>query len=228
MFARLRCRRFSVVRLAVAVGVLVPAGSAVAGPVWLEPAGWNQGVSATPGGWWTSPDGGVTIYGKPNADFPSLAYLQTAYCNPYGPATQLVGAGLTRIRWHANANDLKAYLRFLAPNGNDLGVGGGLTSLASTRRYFYNYVPEGVNLELQKDALTADAYSFAGGQCVWGSVIFNGPGSDGVLDSAGFTPLVTNRLDSVRVEDLQGPAVSGAASWTSWITQAAGRMPAKG
>ena len=218
MFARLRCRRFSVVRLAVAVGVLVPAGSAVAGPVWLEPAGWNQGVSATPGGWWTSPDGGVTIYGKPNADFPSLAYLQTAYCNPYGPATQLVGAGLTRIRWHANANDMKAYLRFLAPNGNDLGVGGGLTSLASTRRYFYNYVPEGVNLELQKDALTADAYSFAGGQCVWGSVIFNGLGSDGVLDSAGFTPLVTNRLDSVRVEDLQGPAVSGAASWTSWIT----------
>ena len=210
--------RTSVAWLAVAVGLLVSSAPAVAGPVWTEPGGWNQPVSASAGGWWTTPDGGATIYGKPNADFPSLAHLQTGYCNPYGSETQLVGASVLRVRWHANANDMSAYLRFLAPNGNDLGIGGGLTSLASTRRYFYNYVPEGVNLELQKDARTSDTYSFAGGSCVWGGVIFNGVGSNGVVDSAGFTPLVTNQLSSVQVEDLRGPAVSGATSWASWLT----------
>ena len=198
--------------------LLIVSSPAVAGPVFSEPAGWNQPVTSSPGGWWTTTDGGVTITGKANADYPALANMQTAYCNPYGPATQLIGASLTRVRWHTNANDMHAYLRFVAPNGNDLGVGGGLTSLLSTRRYLYNYSPELINLELQKNALTTDAYTFAGGQCVFGGLLFNGAGSDGVVDTAGFTPLVTNRLDGVLVEDLQGPAVANASTWSTWIT----------
>ncbi len=113
---------------------------------------------------------------------------------------------------------MHAYMRFVAPSGNDLGIGGGLTSLLSTRRYLYNYSPELVNLELQKNALTADTYTFAGGQCVFGGVVFNGAGSDGIVDTPAFTPLMTNRLDTVQVEDLQGPAASGASTWSQWIT----------
>ena len=105
-FSRLLVVRSSLVRVAVAVGVLGSAAPALAGPVFSESAGWNQVVSASAGGWWSSPDGGVTIQGKPNADFPSLAFLQTGYCNPYGAGTQLVGASLMRVRWHANANDM--------------------------------------------------------------------------------------------------------------------------
>jgi hypothetical protein len=200
------------------LALVAGSSSAVAGPVFSEPAAWNQPVTATGGGWWTTGDGGVTITGKPNGDYPALANLQTGYCNPFGPATQIVGASMTRVRWHTNANDMHVYTRFIAPNGNDLGIGGGLTSLRSTRRYLYNYAPEGINLELQKNALTADAYTFPGGQCVFGGVLFNGAGSDGVVDTPGFTPLVTNRLDTVQVEDLQGPAVGGASTWPTWIT----------
>ena len=204
--------------IGVLLGLLSLASPALAGPAFSEPAGWNQPVTSSPGGWWTTTDGGVTISGKKNADYPALANLQTGYCNPFGPATQLVGASLTRVRWHDSANDMYAYLRFIAPNGNDLGVGGGLTSLRSTRRYLYNYSPESINLELQDHAVTADTYTFAGGQCVFGGVLFNGAGSDGVVDTAGFLPLMTNRLDTVLVEDLQGPAVANAATWTTWIT----------
>ncbi len=207
-----------VIGLCTLITLLVGSSSAVAGPVFAEPAGWNQPLTATPGGWWTSGDGGVTITGKANGDYPAIAYLQSGYCNPYGPGTQLVGASMTRVRWHTNANDMHAYMRFVAPNGNDLGIGGGLTSLLSTRRYLYNYSPELVNLELQKNALTADTYTFAGGQCVFGGVVFNGAGSDGVVDTPAFTPLMTNRLDTVQVEDLQGPAASGASTWSQWLT----------
>ncbi len=215
---RLSRIRHHLAPLGALLGLLFVSAPAVAGPVFSEPATWNQPVTATPGGWWTSGDGGVTITGKANGDFPALAHLQTGYCNPYGPGTHLIGASLTRVRWHTNANDMPAYMRFVAPNGNDLGVGGGLTSLLSTRRYLYNYSPELVNLELQKNALTADAYTFAGGQCVFGGVLFNGAGSNGVIDTAGFTPLMTNRLDSVLVEDLQGPAAANATTWPQWIT----------
>ena len=55
-----------------AVALLGGSAPALAGPVFAEPAAWNQPVSATAGGWWTTSDGGVTIAGKPNGDFPTL------------------------------------------------------------------------------------------------------------------------------------------------------------
>ena len=202
----------------VAVGALGCATSAMAGPTFSLPASWNQPVSASAGGWWTSSDGGTTIQGKANADYPASAHLTTGYCNPYGANTQLVGATITRVRWQANSSDMTAYMRFLTPAGTDLGVTGGLTSLKSTRRYLYDYNPEGINLQLAASAHTADTYAFPGGQCVQGGVLFNGPGSDGVTDASGFTPIMTNQLNNVTVEDLQGPAVANVTSWATWIT----------
>jgi hypothetical protein len=203
---------------AVAACALAIPTAAAAGPTIEVPASWNQPHTASAGSWWTTTDAGNTVQGKANADYPSLAHLTSAYCNPYGPATQLVGARLTRVRWHANANDMFAYVRFLTPAGIDLGVTGGLTSLLSTRRYLYDYAPEGVNLQLGAGNVTTDAYSFPGGQCVHGGVLFNGAGSNGVVDTPGWTPLVTNRLDAVVVEDLQGPQATSPTSWSSWIT----------
>lgn len=196
--------------------VTVPS-AAVAGPAFTEAASWNQPVATTPGGWWLPEDGGNTIRGKANADYPLGAYLQTGYCNPFGPNTQLIGASVRRVRWHANANDMFAYLRFIAPSG-ETGITGGATSLLTTRRYLYGYQPEGVNLELAASNVVDDHYAFSPGQCVAGGVFFNGPGSNGVLDSPGWTPLVTNMLLDVTVEDLQGPAVANATTWGTWIT----------
>ena len=199
------------------VALSVPASASTA-PTIEVAAGWNQPVGATAGGYWTTTDGGTTIQGKANADYPALANLQTGYCDPYGAGTQIVGASLTRVRWHANANDMSAYMRFLTPAGVDLGVAGGLTSLLSTRRYLYNYAPEGINLQLPTANVTSDRYTFPGGQCVHAGVLFNGAGSDGVTDTPGWTPLVTSRLDTVTIEDLQGPSVTGPTSWATWIT----------
>lgn len=202
----------------VAAGALGCATTAIAGPTFSVAASWNQPVSATAGGYWTSADGGSTIQGKANADYPASAALTSGYCNPYGANTQLVGATITRVRWQGNASDMSAFMRFITPAGTDLGVEGGLTSLKSTRRYLYDYSPEGINLQLSASTLTSDTYTFPGGQCVHGGVLFNGAGSDGVTDASGFTPLMTNQLNTVTVEDLQGPAVSGATSPASWIT----------
>jgi len=200
-----------------AFALLILPSVAVAGPAFTEPAGWNQPVAATPGGWWLAEDGGNTIRGKANADYPLGAYLQTGYCNPFGPGTQLVGASVRRVRWQANANDMFAYLRFIAPSG-ETGITGGATSLLTTRRYLYGYQPEGVNLELAKDNVVDDHYAFSPGQCVAGGVFFNGPGSNGVQDTPGWTPLMTNMLVDVTVEDLQGPAVASATTWGTWLT----------
>lgn len=204
--------------LAFSGAVAATSAVAVAGPTVDVPASWNQPAVASAGGFWTSTDNGLTIQGKANADYPALAHLISGFCNPFGPNTRLVGATLTRVRWHANANDMTAYMRLVTPAGADLGVAGGLTSLQSTRRYLYNYAPEGVNLQLGAANATTDSYTFTGGDCIQGGILFNGPGTDGVVDTPGWTPLVTNRLDRVTVEDLQGPSVANATSWTSWIT----------
>ena len=116
-----------------AVSALASAsGSALAAPTVTVPAAWNQPVTASGGGWWTSSDGGVTIYGKANADYPALANMQAGYCNPYGAQTQLVGASITRVRWHANANDMYAYMRFLTPAGSASTAASSSTAPAPT------------------------------------------------------------------------------------------------
>ena len=54
---------------------------------------------------------------------------------------------------------------------------------------------------------------FAAGQCFYGGVYANNTTSN-----LGFTTLVTNQVQGVKVEDLQGPAVANPTSSGAWLT----------
>lgn len=178
--------------------VAVAAPSALAGPVVELPGSWTAITGDV--GPFTTPDGGNTITAPGGgASIPAGSHLQTQYCNPFGPNTHLVGARVRRVRWHATANDIFAYMRIQGPDGVD-----------RHNRYLYN---QGISLEMQKDAVHDDLVDFAAGQCFYGGIYANNTSTN-----LAFTTLVTNQIQGVKVEDLQGPAVSGAFSWTSWLT----------
>lgn len=185
-------------RVVVVSGIVaVGPPSAAAGPVVEVSGSWTAITGDV--GPFTTPDGGTTITAPGGgASIPAGSHLQTQYCNPYGPNTQLVGARVRRVRWHATANDIFAFMRIQGADGVDL-----------SSRYLYN---QGISLEMQKDAVHDDLVTFAG-QCFYGGIYANGTSSN-----LAFTTLVTNQIQGVKVEDLQGPAVSGAFSWSSWLT----------
>ncbi len=178
--------------------VAVAAPSALAGPVVELPGSWTAITGDI--GPFTTPDGGNTITAPGGgASIPAGSHLQTQYCNQFGPNTQLVGARVRRVRWHATANDIFAYMRIQGPDGVD-----------RHNRYLYN---QGISLEMQKDVVHDDLVDFPAGQCFYGGIYANNTSTN-----LAFTTLVTNQIQGVKVEDLQGPAVSGAFSWTSWLT----------
>ena len=183
--------------VAVVGAVAVFASSALGGPIVEVGGSWTAVTGDV--GPFTTPDGGTTITAPGGgASIPAGSYLQTQYCNPYGANTHLVGARVRRVRWHATANDIFAFMRIQGPDGVDL-----------SSRYLYN---QGISLEMQKDAVHDDSVAFAG-QCFYGGIYANGTSSN-----LAFTTLVTNQIQGVKVEDLQGPAVSGTFSWSSWLT----------
>lgn len=174
------------------------ASSGLAGPV-VEVGGSWTAISGQAGPF-TTPDGGNTISAPGGgASIPAGSHLQTQYCNQYGPNTQLVGAHVRRVRWHATANDIFGYMRIQGPDGVDLH-----------NRYLYN---QGIALEMQKDAVHDDDVNFAAGQCFYGGIYANNTTS-----SLGFTTLVTNQIQGVKIEDLQGPAVANPTSTGAWLT----------
>lgn len=193
------------------------AGTALGGPTWWESTGWNQPVTATAGGWFTSTDGGTTILGKRDAAYPPTAFLQAKYCNRFGPSTQIAGMSVTRTRYHANTNDLNGWISVYTPQGKDYGVDGGQLSTKTTRRHLRNMVLEGVNMELLAQTPVTGTYTFPGGQCVWSRIAVSG-NNDAIIDTPGYRPSVTNRLTRVLVEDLQGPAVTHVTAPAGWVT----------
>ena len=174
----------------------VGAGSALAGPVVPQGASWTAITSNT--GHFTTPDGGNSIYAPGNVAIPAGANLQTQYCNQFGPATQLVGATVRRVRWQATANDFTAMLRIQDTTGTDIH-----------NRYLYN----NAGGEMQQGITYDDFHNLTPGQCMYGGIYANGASTP-----VGFTPTHTNQLLSVNVEDLQGPAVSGPISDGGWVT----------
>lgn len=193
-------------------------GPALAGPTTWETAGWNQMISSTPGGWFTSTDMGNTVIGKADAAYPSQAFLEAKYCDPFGSGTQLVGMGITRTRWHATVDDMNGSVTVYTPQSKYYGVDGGQAGTHTTQRFLKNQVVDGINLELQSRVSMADTYRFPGGQCVASRVAVRG-NDDRVVDTSGFVPHITQRLTKVLVEDLQGPAVANVTAPTDWITQ---------
>lgn len=174
------------------------ASSALAGPVVEVGASWTAITGQA--GPFTTPDGGNTITAPGGgASIPVGSHLQTQYCNQYGPGTQLVGAHVRRVRWQATSSDIFGYMRIQGPDGIDLH-----------NRYLYN---QGIALEMQKDTVYDDDVNFAAGQCFYGGIYANNTTSN-----LGFTTLVTNQIQGVKVEDLQGPAVTGPTSSGAWLT----------
>ena len=196
-----------------AVGV----APALGGPVTWETASWNQMVAATPGGWFTSTDMGNTVIGKADVAYPTQAFLEAGYCDPFGANTQLVGMGITRTRWHAVTDDMNGSVTVYTPQRKYLGVEGGQASTHTTQRFLKNQVVDGINLELQPRVSVIDTYRFPGGQCVASRVAVRG-NDDRIVDTGGFVPHITQRLNRVLVEDLQGPAVANVVAPTDWIT----------
>jgi len=203
--------------LALAVTGVAGVGPALGGPVTWEPASWNQMVSATPGGWFTSTDMGNTVIGKADVAYPTQAYLEAGYCDPFGSNTQLVGMGITRTRWHAVTDDMNGAVTVFTPQRKYLGVEGGQASTRTTQRFLKNQVVDGINLELQTRVSVIDTYRFPGGQCVASRVAVRG-NDDRIVDTGGFVPHITQRLNRVLVEDLQGPAVANVVAPGDWIT----------
>jgi hypothetical protein len=178
------------------VGAIAP--TAFAGPVVDVGASWTSIQSQS--GPFTTSDGGNTISAPGGgASIPAGSHLQTLYCNQYGANTQLVGATVRRVRWHATANDITAFMRIQGPDGVDLH-----------NRYLYN---QQLATEMQKDTVYDDAVTFPAGQCFYGGIY-----AGAATNNLGFTTLVTNQIQSVKVEDLQGPAVANPTSSTQWFT----------
>ena len=192
-------------RMRRALGLLTTIGTAgvltstaLAGPVVDVGASWTSISSQS--GPFTTPDGGNTITAPGGGgSIPAGSHLQTLYCNQYGANTQLVGATVRRVRWHATANDITAFMRIQGPDGVDLH-----------NRYLYNQL---LAPEMQKDAIYDDAVTFPAGQCFYGGIY-----AGSTTTNLGFTTLVTNQIQSVKVEDLQGPAVANPTSSTQWFT----------
>ncbi len=174
------------------------ASSTLANPV-VEVGGSWTAISGAAGPF-TTPDGGNTITAPGGGgSIPAGSHLQTQYCNQYGPNTQLVGAHVRRVRWHATSSDIFGYMRIQGPDGVDLH-----------NRYLYNQL---ISLEMQKDTVYDDDVNFGAGQCFYGGIYANNTTSN-----LGFTTLVTNQILGVKVEDLQGPAIANPVSTGAWLT----------
>jgi Bacterial Ig-like domain len=178
--------------LAAALATLaVGAGSAVAGPTLDAGAAWTG----------TSDQAGAgRIFAEPNAIYGAFgAQLQVGdrhghrYCNQFGPGTQIVGALVKRIRW--NTQSVGAYMRLLTPGG-ELG-----------RR---------LNDQMVVGQHYDEWFTFPGGQCFDSELFSNGT----TLLGTAWRPTYTDQLMNVRVEDVQGPAVSAPGVPTGWVTDA--------
>ena len=166
---------------------LLPA-AATAGPT-VEIAAPAPSPSARVGAFYTEP-GAIKGARGANVVFHAGDRAGHSYCNPAGPGTRIVGAKLLARRWHTQ--HITGRLRVLGEAGE---------AWARTN----TDLTHGTTFNQWTSPLSAG--------CVALEWYQTGRSAGG----AGWNPIFTAQLTHLRVEDLQGPRVSGARAPAGWI-----------